>query len=145
MANLVFTKESIFSSPCKTLVNPVNTVGVMGKGLALAFKQKYPEMFFEYRSRCKAGQLQPGSFWLWKGPERWVLNLATKQDWRRPSKLSYIENSLDLFCFSYEDIGVDDIAFPKVGCGFGGLEWKTVKPIMVDKLGKLPITVHIHE
>jgi O-acetyl-ADP-ribose deacetylase (regulator of RNase III) len=133
------------ASNCQTIVNTVNTVGVMGKGLAAAFKERYPEMFDEYKKVCLSGKLKPGSFWLWKGPEQWVLNFSTKKHWRNPAKLEYIRDGLAEFRSSYEGLGVREIAFPRLGCGNGGLNWADVRPLMVDSLGDLPINIYIHD
>lgn len=102
-------------------------------------------MFQEYKAVCAKGDLHPGRSWLWKGHEQWVLNFATKKHWRNPSKLEYVRDGLDEFRKTYERHGIREIAFPRLGCGNGGLDWKVVKPLMVDKLHDLPITVFIHD
>lgn len=133
------------TSSAQTVVNTVNTVGVMGKGLAAAFKERYPEMFREYQKVCKSGRLEPGSSWLWKGSDQWVLNFATKKHWRNPSKIEYVRNGLIEFRKNFESAGIREIAFPRLGCGNGGLDWKEVKPMMVEYLHDLPVTVYIHD
>lgn len=142
---LKFHRTSLMTSNSQTVVNTVNTVGVMGKGLAAAFKERFPVMFDEYKHVCKNDLLQPGSSWLWKGPEQWVLNFATKKHWRNPSKLEYVRDGLDEFRQKYEQSGIREIAFPRLGCGNGGLDWDVVRPLMVDKLHDLPIVVFIHD
>lgn len=142
---LQFHRTSLMTSPAQTLVNTVNTVGVMGKGLAAAFKERHPEMFFEYRKLCKRGDLEPGSSWLWKGTDQWVLNFATKKHWRNPSKIEYVRSGLNEFRETYESLGIREIAFPRLGCGNGGLDWREVRPLMVDLLHDLPISVYIHD
>ncbi len=142
---LQFHRTSLMTSSAQTVVNTVNTVGVMGKGLAAAFKERYPDMFLEYKELCKRGELKPGSFWLWKGPDQWVLNFATKKHWRNPSKIEYIREGLMEFRRSYDEHGIREIAFPRLGCGNGGLDWADVKPTMIDYLHDLPITVYIHD
>lgn len=133
------------TSSAQTVVNTVNTVGVMGKGLAASFKKRHPDMFKIYKDICKRGELSPGSFWLWKGPEQWVLNFATKKHWRNPSKFEYVRDGLQEFRNKYEALGIREIAFPRLGCGNGGLDWNEVKPLMVDFLRGLPITVYVHD
>jgi O-acetyl-ADP-ribose deacetylase (regulator of RNase III) len=133
------------TSSSQTVVNTVNTVGVMGKGIAAAFKGRYPDMFAEYKILCKQGDIAPGSFWLWKGPEQWVLNFATKKHWRNPSKIEYVRDGLIEFREQYEALGIREIAFPRLGCGNGGLDWAEVRPLMVDMLHDLPITIYIHD
>lgn len=142
---LRFHRTSLLTSNCQTVVNTVNTVGVMGKGLAAAFKERYPQMFHEYKSICSDGKLSPGQSWLWKGPDQWVLNFATKKHWRNPSKLEYVRNGLDEFRRKYADLGIREVAFPRLGCGNGGLDWEQVRPLMVEKLQGLPISVYIHD
>jgi len=133
------------TSSSQTVVNTVNTVGVMGKGLAAAFKERFPSMFLEYKKVCSDNKLLPGGSWLWKGHDQWVLNFATKKHWRNPSKLEYVREGLDEFRTKYEQYGIREIAFPRLGCGNGGLDWNVVKPLMVDKLHDLPISVFIHD
>ncbi|NKX39693.1 macro domain-containing protein [Rhodobacteraceae bacterium R_SAG5] len=133
------------TSSAQTVVNTVNTVGVMGKGLAAAFKDRYPEMFLEYKSLCKQGELTPGSSWLWKGSEQWVLNFATKKHWRNPSKMEYVRDGLIEFRKKFETLGVREIAFPRLGCGNGGLDWVDVRPLMIEHLRDLPIKIYIHD
>lgn len=133
------------TSSAQTLVNTVNTVGVMGKGLAAAFKERYPDMYEAYKTRCDADLLKPGSIWIWKGADQWVLNFSTKKHWRKPSQLEYIRNGLLEIRASYEALGIREIAFPRLGCGNGGLNWTDVRPIMIEMLHDLPIAVFIHD
>lgn len=142
---LKFHRTSLMTSSAQTVVNTVNTVGVMGKGLAAAFKARYPEMYVEYRKRCADNLIAPGTTWLWKGDDQWVLNFATKKHWRNPSRIEYIRNGLLDFRNSYEVLGIREIAFPRLGCGNGGLDWADVRPLMVEALHDLPITVYIHD
>lgn len=141
---LVYLESDLFTSPAQTLVNPVNSVGIMGKGLARTFKQRYPRMFEEYRRVCEAGSLRPGTFMLWRGADRWVLNFPTKTTWKLPSKLEYIEAGLERFVATYDELGVTSISFPPLGCGNGQLDWRTVQPVMERHLGGLPIPVYVH-
>ena len=142
---LHFHRSSILTSPAQTVVNTVNTVGVMGKGLAASFKQRYPDMFQQYNRFCKSGHFQPGTSHLWKGPDQWVLNFATKKHWRNPSKIEYIRDGLIQFRNAYEIEGIREIAFPRLGCGNGGLDWDEVRPLMVQHLYDLPIAIYIHD
>ena len=139
-----YVSGNIFDSPAQTLVNPVNTVGVMGKGLALEFKKRYPRMFDEYKKQCRDGWLYVGSFMLWRAKDHFVLNFPTKKHWKDPSSLIYVEAGLLSFVNKYESYGISSIAFPKLGCGNGGLDWKTVKPVMERYLQELPIDVYIY-
>lgn len=141
---LTYLKGDIFSSPAQVLVNTVNTVGVMGKGIALEFKNRYPEMFSTYQKICDDKLLDIGKLLLWKKDEKWVLLFPTKKHWRSPSKLTYIEKGLEKFLNTYEDLGIESIAFPRLGCGNGGLNWEDVRPIMEKYLKNLPIQVYIY-
>ena len=146
MLERVFTMKimigNIFDSTAKTLVNTVNCVGVMGKGIALDFKNKYPTMYKEYVKLCHAGEIKPGKPYLYQdlyGTS--ILNFPTKEHWRSPSKLSYIIEGLDWFCENYQKYDISSIAFPPLGCGNGGLSWEVVGPIMYSKLRDLPIEI----
>ena len=142
---LAYLRTSILKSQAQTVVNTVNTVGVMGKGLAAEFRSRYPEMFLRYREICESQLLDIGKLWLWKGESQWVLNFPTKRHWRQPSRLSYIEAGLIKFADSFEERGITDIAFPRLGCGNGGLKWEEVQPLMERYLRPLPIQVYVHD
>src|SRR5271165_6585792 len=103
---LTYLHTSLFESPAQTLVNTVNTVGVMGKGIAKTFRERYPAMFAEYKKLCNAQELKVGGLQLWKGIDHWVLNFPTKTTWRLPSKLNYIEVGLQTFVNNYEKAGI---------------------------------------
>lgn len=139
-----YVSGNIFDSPTQTLVNPVNTVGVMGKGLALEFRRRYPNMFDEYKKQCRDGWLYVGDLMLWRAKDHFVLNFPTKKHWKEPSSLIYIEAGLLSFANKYESYGISSIAFPKLGCGNGGLDWKAVKPVMERYLQELPIDAYIY-
>ncbi|WP_327753350.1 macro domain-containing protein [Sphingobium sp. SJ10-10] len=142
---LIYRRTSIFESPAQTLVNTVNCVGVMGKGLAHAFKQREPDMFRAYKRICDQQALVPGKLWLWRGQDSWVLNFPTKVHWRNPSKLEWIEQGLAKFVSAYADQGITEISFPQLGCGNGNLDWNEVRPIMEQYLSRVSIPVYIHD
>jgi O-acetyl-ADP-ribose deacetylase (regulator of RNase III) len=135
-----YVKGDIFCSPAQTIVNTVNSKGVMGKGLALQFKKRYPAMYEEYKKACEQGKLRVGVLLPpYKVNERrWILNFPTKNDWRFKSSLKYIESGLICFIEKYKEWGITSIAFPRLGCQFGGLSWKDVKPLMARYLENLP-------
>jgi hypothetical protein len=141
---LTYLYTSLFDSPAQTLVNTVNTVGIMGKGIAKTFRERYPLMFAEYKKLCDAQKLTVGSLQLWKGNDHWVLNFPTKTTWRLPSELSYIEMGLQTFVNNYEKTGIVSASFPPLGCGNGNLEWSDVRPVMERYLGKINIPIYIH-
>lgn len=142
---ITYVNGDLFTSPAAVLVNTVNTVGVMGKGIAKEFKRNFPEMFNEYRTLCENGELNIGSLHLYRTDHKSVLNFPTKKHWRSPSKTEYIEAGLKTFVRSYERFGIDSIAFPQLGCGNGELDWESqVRPVMENYLKDLPIRVYIH-
>lgn len=141
---ITYVRTNIFESNAQVLVNTVNTVGVMGKGIALKFKQLYPDMFKSYQKYCENGLMTVGKLQLYKTSNKWILNFPTKKEWRKPSRLEYIEEGLQKFIDHYQQLGIRSIAFPMLGCGNGGLEWDEVRPIMERYLKNLPIDVYIH-
>lgn len=142
---ILYVKGNLFQSPAQVLVNTVNTVGVMGKGIALEFKRLFPEMYCQYRNLCEQKRFEIGKLWLYKSPNKWVLNFPTKQDWRSPSRIEYIEAGLNRFVETYAALGIHSIAFPPLGCGNGQLHFDTqVKPLMESYLRHLPIDIFIY-
>jgi O-acetyl-ADP-ribose deacetylase (regulator of RNase III) len=141
---LTYLYTSLFDSPAQTLVNTVNTVGVMGKGIAKTFRERYPAMFKEYKKLCDSGDLIIGSLHLWKSDDRWVLNFPTKTTWRMPSKLDYIQQGLETFVKNYERMGIVSASFPPLGCGNGNLNWGDVRPIMERYLSWIKIPIYVH-
>jgi O-acetyl-ADP-ribose deacetylase (regulator of RNase III) len=140
-----YVDSNLFQSPAKVLVNAVNTVGVMGKGIALRFKQTYPDMFKAYQRLCESDQFDIGQLWLYKTPDKWILNFPTKKHWRQKSRAEYIDMGLQKFVSTYNEQGITSISFPLLGCGAGGLDWQTqVQPLMEKYLRDLPITIYIH-
>jgi O-acetyl-ADP-ribose deacetylase (regulator of RNase III) len=131
----VIENGDLFGSPAQTLVNPVNCVGVMGKGLALAFKARYPGMFADYRSLCTEGGLQLGAPRLWPGRPRQVVLFPTKDHWRERSPLSAVEQGLDVLVASLAEWDISSLAVPALGCGEGGLAWEPVRDLLVSRLG----------
>ena len=142
---LRYVDSPLFESPARVLVNAVNTVGVMGKGVALEFRKRFPEMYRLYKDHCKAGRLKTGRLWLYRTSGRWVLNFPTKAHWRFPSKTEYIRLGLEKLAATFQDRGIDSISFPLLGCGNGRLDFATqVRPLMEQNLRSLPIPVYIH-
>lgn len=135
----------IFKSKAQTLVNTVNCVGIMGKGLALEFKNRFPDMFRDYLARCQRGEVKLGRPYLFKSLiPPWILLFPTKQDWRSVSKLSDIEAGLCYLESNYKEWGITSIAVPPLGCGLGELEWTVVGPTLYRHLAKLEIPVELY-
>lgn len=135
---LEFKQGDMFEASADIRVNTVNCVGVMGAGVALAFKQRYPEMFKDYRSACKDGRVRPGRMYVWKSLEGdWIINFPTKRDWREPSRYEDIEAGLDDLRAYLEGVGPVTVALPALGCGHGGLDWDRVSAMIRHKLDGL--------
>lgn len=135
---------NIFTTAAQTIVNTVNCVGVMGAGLALECRLRYPEMFKRYAVICENKQLDVGMLWLYKAPERWILNFPTKRHWKDPSLESYLHLGLRKFVETYRDQGIASIAFPLLGAQSGGLDSDRVEQIMLDYLEDVVIPVEIY-
>lgn len=134
---LKYYDGTVFNSNAETLVNTVNCVGVMGAGIALEFKLRYPDMFIEYEDMCKRGEYEVGRPRLHKSDNVDILNFPTKNHWRAPSKIEWIESGLKYFSLNYKKANIKSIAFPKLGTSNGGLEWDEVKILMEKYLGDL--------
>ena len=143
-----FLSGSIFDSKAQTLVNPVNRVGVSGAGLAKEFKKRYPDMHRAYARACS--QHRMGELLLHRHtgtalPQ--ILCFVTKEHWREPSVLALIEEGLVQFASTrwLRDGTITSVAFPALGCGYGGLAWRDVKPLMIAHLSPIetPVSVYL--
>jgi O-acetyl-ADP-ribose deacetylase (regulator of RNase III) len=141
---VTITSGNLFESKTQTLVNTVNCVGVMGKGIALEFKKRYPDMFTKYKTICDKGLLKTGNLWLYKS-DKWILNFPTKQHWKNDSKIEYLVAGLDKFISTYKEKGITSISFPLLGASNGGLDPVLVKELMVSKLSECSIPIMIYE
>lgn len=140
-----FLKGNLFKSTADALVNPVNCEGVMGKGLALEFKRRWPEMYRTYQDICGRGEFQPGSVALFNGTAPKIILFATKGAWRNPSQYEYIETGLERLKAGLKIWGLDSIAMPALGCGLGGLEWPRVKELIEAHLKDVPVRIEVYE
>lgn len=145
-----YISGNLFDAEVEVLVNPVNTVGVMGKGIALAFKKRYPDNMQQYALACKQGRVVTGKMFVTEtyelmGP-RWIVNFPTKQHWRDKSQMHWVVDGLeDLRRFIIEN-EVRSIAIPALGAGLGGLEWGDVKPRIAEALTGLDaVEVFVYE
>jgi uncharacterized protein YwgA/O-acetyl-ADP-ribose deacetylase (regulator of RNase III) len=135
----------LFESSAQTWVNTVNCVGVMGKGVALGFKQRFPEMFADYERRCHRGEVRLGRPYLFKQlVEPWILNFPTKQHWRQVTNLKDIIAGLQHLQARYKNWGIKTLAVPPLGCGNGQLEWRVVGPTLYRYLDELDIPVELY-
>ena len=143
---VTFVRGDIFSSPAQVLTNTVNCVGVMGKGVALEFKKLYPQMFSDYKAKCDEGSVKPGEPYLWEDDSVQVLNFPTKRHWKDGSLLQDIEDGLKYLAESYEQMGLQSLAMPALGCGLGGLKWSDVQPLIEKHLGSISdLDVYVYE
>jgi O-acetyl-ADP-ribose deacetylase (regulator of RNase III) len=141
---LHYVTGDMFQSTYDAIVNTVNCVVVMGKGIALACKQKYPDNFIAYRQFCAQHKLKPGNLFVY-GTSPVIINMATKDHWRNPSQINYIVNGVNhLAAWLQSNPQVKTIAMPKPGCGCGGLNWANIKPIMNNALKNVPQDVYIY-
>lgn len=135
----------LFASGAQTLVNTVNCVGVMGKGVALEFKKRFPDMYEDYVRRCKAGRVKLGRPYLYRRlVEPWILNFPTKDHWRSVARLDDIVEGLEYLKAHYKAWGITSLAVPPLGCGQGQLEWRVVGPTLIRHLKRLDIPVELY-
>lgn len=136
---------NIFDSSAQTIVNTVNCVGVMGKGIALEFKKRFPEMYMDYVQRCKRNEVKLGYPYLYKNSNTpWILNFPTKDHWRSISRLEDIIKGLEYLIKYYKEWGITSLAVPPLGCGQGQLEWRIVGPTLYRYLSHLDIPVELY-
>jgi O-acetyl-ADP-ribose deacetylase (regulator of RNase III) len=139
------SQDSLFNVDAQALVNTVNCVGAMGAGIALEFRLRYPQLFLAYETDVKNGDVQLGKVNYYQFNDLIIINFPTKYDFKYPSKLEWISSGLDHFIQTYSHFKITKIAFPKLGSNNGGLEWNSVKEVMITKLAKLPIEIIICE
>lgn len=132
---------NLLDAKVEAIVNTVNTVGVMGKGIALMFKEAFPENFRLYELACKKEEVKIGHMFVTENValegSRWIINFPSKKHWRQPSKLEWIVEGLQDLRHVIEDKGIRSIALPPIGCGNGGLDWSDVRPKIEDALATL--------
>jgi len=135
----------MFTSNAQTLVNTVNCVGVMGKGVALKFKECFPEMFNDYVRRCERKAVKLGEPYVYEDRSGVkIINFPTKDHWRSPSRLCDIERGLDYLVQHYQAWNITSMSMPPLGCGNGGLEWSEVGPLIYRKLHELPVDIKVY-
>lgn len=135
-------KGNLLTAEADALVNTVNCVGFMGKGIALQFKQAFPENFKEYESACAAGDMVPGKMLIHDNGglvnPRWIINFPTKRHWRGNSRIEDIRSGLVALVADVRTLGIRSIAVPPLGCGLGGLQWSQVRPLIEDAFSVVP-------
>ena len=140
----------IMASPAEAIVNTVNTVGVMGKGIALQFKEAFPKNFAIYVEACRKGELEPGKLLITKernaaGNVKFIINFPTKKHWRHSSRYEYIESGLATLVEIIKANNIKSIAIPPLGCGNGGLNWDIVKKMIESALSDIAVDVSVYE
>lgn len=139
---LKLKRGNLLEEQAEALVNAVNCVGVMGKGIALQFKQTFPGNFKHYQKACKNDQVRPGQMFTVATDSllnpRYIINFPTKRHWRQRSKIEDIQTGLTALVNEAQDLGIQSIAIPPLGCGNGGLAWSDVKPLIVEAFELLP-------
>ena len=145
--SIKYIQGNIFNSKCQSIVNTVNCLGVMGKGIAQVYKLRYPKMFLEYKEHCKKKMIKPGVLWLYGKQDNapWILNFPTKMHWKYPSKIEWIESGLKKFVDTYQQKGITSIAFPLLGTHNGGLDTEQVRFLMNEYLSKCNIDIEIYD
>lgn len=138
---ITFTQGNLLDAKVEAVVNTVNTVGIMGKGIALMFKERFPRNFEAYAQACAQGEVRIGEMFVTEtgdmlGP-RWIINFPTKTHWRAKTKIAWIEAGLVDLVRVIEDKAIRSIALPPLGCGNGGLQWERVRPLIVDALERI--------
>lgn len=148
---MIISKEgNIFDSNAEALVNTVNTVGVMGKGIALQFRKNFLANYKAYSDACKKGEVIVGKMFVQKDSnlsmgDRLIINFPTKKDWRKPSEYIYIEEGLRDLVKVIDQYGIKSMALPPLGAGNGGLKWEKVRDLIDRYLGNLPIDIFVYE
>lgn len=133
-------RGDLLQADSEALVNTVNCVGVMGKGIALQFKRQYPEMFTAYESACRQGELTIGKVHVYETTQlaapKYIINFPTKQHWRNPSQMQYIEAGMQSLVQAVNRHHITSLALPQLGAGNGGLDWQLVEPRVIAILEK---------
>jgi len=140
---LHFTCGDMFAMDADYRVNTVNCMGVMGAGVALAFRERYPEMFAAYQVECRLGLVAPGRLGKWSGPDCTIINLPTKRQPRNKSRYEDVEAGLAALRHFLEDKGGVRVTLPALGCGHGRLDWTVVRGMIEAHLGELDATIYV--
>ena len=138
---ITFTQGNLLEADVEAAVNTVNTVGIMGKGIALMFKERFPRNFEAYAHACENKKVRIGKMFLNENREffgpKWIVNFPTKTHWRANTQLEWIEQGLQDLVRVIKEKNIRSIAIPPLGCGHGGLNWDEVRPLVVAALEKV--------
>ena len=148
MAEFIDAHGNLLKADVEALANSVNTVGVMGKGIALQFKNAFPANFKAYEAACKKQAVRLGKVFVFDNgqltPPRWIINFPTKGHWRARSRIRDVADGLDDLRDVIEELEISSIALPPLGCGHGGLDWDEVRSLIKERLGDLDVVVHLY-
>jgi len=144
------TKGDILKAEAEALVNTVNCVGIMGRGIALQFRKAFPENFKVYESACKANEVQSGKMFVYDlnrlYSPRFIINFPTKRHWKGKSRIEDIKSGLADLLDVLQRHQISSIAIPPLGCGLGGLDWEEVRPLIIEAFQSLPnVNVLLYE
>ena len=142
---IYYVKGNMFDKAYDVRINTVNCVGVMGAGLALEFKKRYPKMFDEYKHLCNTGSLGVGKLHSFRADDCLIVNFPTKDHWKNDSKMEYIEAGLRVLrprMITWDSSTT--CAMVRLGCGIGKLDWNDVRPLIEKHLGDLPLTIDVY-
>lgn len=142
---ITFTSGDMFSISANCLVNTVNCVGIMGAGVALAFKNRYPSMYEDYKKACDLGQIRPGFLHIWENAETIIINFPTKRHWRNKSRYEDIQIGLKALNSFLTDKPHLKVSLPALGCGNGGLDWEIVSSMIKDELSSVNANIMVFE
>ena len=139
---------NVLTHKSQTITVPVNCMGVMGRGLALSFRNRVQGLNDRYKEMCEVGSLSIGRLNIYQDPDpqhpRQILLFPTKEHFKNPSQMEFIEKGLQDLVSRYQDLGIEELALPALGCGLGKLDYvKNVRPMMVDYLNQIDIPVYI--
>lgn len=145
-----YKNGDIFETTAEAIVNTVNCVGIMGRGIALQFKKRYPENFNSYAAACKKKEVVPGKMLVFETGNmvnpRYIINFPTKRHWRGASRMGDITAGLKALATEITNLQIKSIAIPPLGCGLGGLDWRLVKAEISNALGIIPnVVIEVYE
>ena len=140
---VTFCSGDLFLSGAQTLAHGCNCRGAMGAGIAVGFKERFPQMYQRYKHKCIFGEFQPGDAYVDKECEPWVLNLATQWAFGG-AKLDFIRQAFQWIADHYKEEEITSIAMPRIGAGYGKLDWQSIKKLVIDILHPLPIPIYVY-
>lgn len=145
MAAIIYRDhQDLLRDDAEALVAPVNSVGVMGAGLALQFRKRFPYNYLAYKAECTKGRFHPGMVFIYHEDGRYIVNFPTKRHWKDKSQLADIESGLVALAVEIDALVISTIAIPMLGCGLGGLRWPDVCPLIERVLGPLPVEIRLY-